>query len=149
MGERAVWSPVLHDIVEVIPLRIVRHIIPMMSTRDIRRTAIQATRIDCLFDKCTMKPARVQRIDLDADVVSLEIGHGGQWILTMRDDGSLHLHRIRNTTLEESMLVASRPVHDAPRYWNHEQMYVILSSWRQAFIAVTHEHYATLESVFQ
>ena len=97
MGSRSVWGPALQDIVEVIPLRIVRYVIPTMSPRDIKRTAIRTARMDSLFHNKTIRPAEIQCIDLHSDVVALGIGHGdgGKWILLMHGDGSIHLHRIQ------------------------------------------------------
>jgi hypothetical protein len=145
MEDSAIWRLALYDIVEVVPLRIVRDIIPTMSLRDIRRTVIRAVRMDFLLDNQSIQPARVRSVTLGADVVGLEIGHGGQWILIMHEDGSIHLHHIRN--MDKSVLLASRPEYDKLRTWDPAQMCILLSSWRGTLLAVAYEHYSTPGSV--
>lgn len=145
MGDSAIWRLALYDIVEVIPLRIVRDVIPTMSLRDIRRTVIRAVRMDFMFDNRRIQPAKVQSINLGDDVVGLEIGHGGQWILIMHEDGSIRLHHIRN--MDKSVLLASRPEYDRLRTWDPAQMCILLSSWRGTLLAVAYEHYSTPGSV--
>ena len=143
MKEHAVWSLALQDIVQIIPLRVVRDTIPSMSLQDIRRTALRATRIDALFESGTVHPKNIQSIPLTYHVASVEIAPGGQWVLIMGEDGSVHLHPTRDVT--RSVLTVKRPEHSSSshRTWEQGQSSVMLSSWHGNYLAVVSEGFSS------
>ena len=96
MQDRSVWSLVLNDILEVMPLRTVREAMGSMSSRDLKNTAVRVTRLDKLFDNDVIHPVKVERIACSKDAAKMHLTFGGQWVVIMHEDGSLNIHQTRD-----------------------------------------------------
>jgi hypothetical protein len=146
MGERVVWSLALADILEVAHLPFLQHTMHMMSSMELRQQAILVARVDCLFDRDVIEPANVQSYPAGADVTQAAIAPGGEGIMLMYDDGTLHVHKTRNLH-SEPLVVVPRPncmagsIHDPfPA--------LVLSSSGKHHLALACDHYTNTKYVF-
>lgn len=98
MQERTIWNLALLDISEVRSSRGIQSIMPSMSSQELRNAAVQALRIDKLFDNDVIHPLSVKCIPCHDDAVMLEVALGGQVVMIMNGDGTLNLHHTRNLT---------------------------------------------------
>ena len=114
MGEALVWRSVLSDIMEVLPLRALRHALPSMSSDELIHKAVLLTRLDILWSKDVVTPSRMKSHVLSSDVCRVEILLGGDYILTLFKDGALQLIHTRH--LSTVLAEVSRPKHPGRLY---------------------------------
>jgi hypothetical protein len=145
MGERVIWNLALSDILEVINLPLLWHTMHLMSSLELRQKATLVARVDCLFDHPIVKPANVQLYHTANDVTQAAIAPGGDGIMLMQDDGTLHVHKMRNLA-QSRPLVVQRPDSIAGRI--HEPFpTLLLSSSGKHYVAVACDHYTNTEYV--
>lgn len=145
MEERTIWSLAFRDIVGVVPLRILRDVIPLMTLQDIKKTSICALQIDRLFQDDIIRPAKITWVPLRSNAAAMDVFPGGQLILVMHDDGSLHLYPVRD--LEASLASIKRPETNAPRVWDVRRMCLLVSSWHGKHLAVAYESFCDVKCV--
>lgn len=114
MGEPFVWRAVLFDIMEVLPLRALRHALTSMSSVELMRKAILLTRLDALWSQDFVIPAKMESHSLAPDVCRVEIILGGDFILTLFKEGALQLHDTQH--LSTVLVEVSRPDHPERLY---------------------------------
>lgn len=110
MGEPFVWRAVLSDIMEVLPLRALRHALTSMSSEELMRKAILLTRLDALWTQDVVIPAKMASHPLAPDVCRVEIILGGDFILTLFKEGGLQLHDTRHLSTVP-LVEVTRPDH--------------------------------------
>lgn len=145
MDERSVWNTALHDITEVIPLRGLRYTMPSMSSGELKNKAITMARLERLWSCQVAIPKKIERHLLDPDICRVEFILGGNWILTLRKDGTLQLHQNRN--LAEPRVTVHRIEDPSRNYFpDNADMRRSISSRGENW-AVVLDHYLS-ESVF-
>lgn len=139
MEQRSIWNLAVRDIMCVVPLDI-RNFLDTMSANDLRKAALRAAKIDSVLENDVIHPKSVERLSIPrVDVVGMEMVSGGQWILILRADGSVHLHAMQD--LEKSVVSAHRPEYTSPRKWHELHMSIQLSGLDGNHLAVVYEHY--------
>jgi hypothetical protein len=98
MRERSIWMAVLQDITEVIPIRGVLHVFPTMLSSELEHKAMMMARIDELWSRGTVHPAKIDRYPVDSDVSTIVLLFGGDFILTLVKDGTLQLCHTQDVT---------------------------------------------------
>lgn len=146
MGEWVVWSLALADILEVVHLPFLQHTMHMMSSIELRQKAILVARVDCLLDRDVIEPANVQSYPTGADVTQASIAPGGEGIMLMYDDGTLHVHKTRNLAHSEP-LVVPRPNCMAGSIHNPFPT-LVLSSSGKYHLALACDRYTNTKYVF-
>jgi len=144
MSERSVWLYVLRDILEVIPLPRLRHALPSMLSSELRGKAAMITRLDALWGRDTIHPANIESYRLDLGVMAIEVIPGGDWVLKLFEDGSLHLHHRRD--FAGPLATASRPNRPNWDFEGSAYMRRSFSSCGENWVVVK-DHYVTPEEI--
>ena len=142
MNQRSIWLDALRDVLEVIPLPRLYHVLPDLSSSELRDTAAMISQLDNLWGRDTIHPAHIESDRPRPGIIAVEIMPGGDWVLKLFRDGSLHLHH-RQDMAEHSVTVSlpSRPT------WCFEgsaYMRRSFSSCGENWVAVK-DHYVTPE----
>lgn len=93
LEDRSIWRAVVHDITQVIPLpRLSVRSLLSMSSSELRHKATRSTRINDLWDQNTITPSKIEYYAVADDILGVEVIPGGDWLLKLCRDGTLHLH---------------------------------------------------------
>jgi hypothetical protein len=140
--DRAIWSLVLYDIMEVIPLPSIRHSISSMSADELIQKAILITRIDEVFRQEVINPTNITRHPLD-HIAKVEVGPGGQWMLLQSMDCTLHLY---NSNLEDPPFVTAKLPENVPiRQPLPRCMALLLTTSGGEHLALASDNHTSLE----
>ena len=145
MGERSIWMAVLQDITEIIPLRGVLHRLPVMSSRELEHKVVTMARLDELWSRGTVHPAKIDCHPVDSSVSKVEVLHGGNFILILIVDGTLQLYNTQDVT----KLLVKVPPPERPRnfyyFVKHTDIRRSYSLCGKTWILVAYYFYRALE----
>jgi hypothetical protein len=144
MSERSVWLDALRDVLEVIPLPRLRHVLPCLSSSELRTKAAMISRLDDLWSRGASHPAHIESYRPSSGIIAIEIMPGGDWVLNLFQDGSLHLHHRRN--MAEHSVSVPLPTRSGWRFEGSAYMRRSFSSCGQHWVAVK-DYYVTSEYV--
>ena len=97
--EPSIWSLALRDILLVMPSRRTRHLLPVMSSSQLRRKAVLAVQHENFWNAGVIRLVEAPRhYPLVALVLQVQIIPGGDLILILCSDGNMHLHRWRDVS---------------------------------------------------
>jgi hypothetical protein len=64
-----------------------------MSTKELRKAATRMAHLDAKFEKDIVAPTSIQGLTLKSGMALAEVFPGGDWIITLHEDSTLHLNR--------------------------------------------------------
>lgn len=98
ISERSVWHSVCVDLLSVVEGYDSRQALPSMSAEDLRRKAIRMNRLDRKWFRDALIPRNIQREYYQDTVFRVQFLPGGEWIIVMFTDGTIHLYDTMNMT---------------------------------------------------
>lgn len=134
---------------DVMPYHVVRRTLSLMPTLELRRRAIRALRINNILHQDICLPAKVHIEEKHLTAAKAVLAPGGDWMMILYEDGSIHLHRSRNLS-ETPQLVINRPDSSPSHHWNSTDMNnnIIISSAGENYLMLASESFHGLEYAY-
>jgi hypothetical protein len=149
MDARSVWSLALDDILDVIPSPSVRHDMKLMSSRELRETALRMAKVDTVFDSDVIKPTSIRRFTLKNGEALAEVLPGGDYVVTMHENETMRLNRAKE--FNQTALVTVKQPDESYRQTStlsYDSLYLAYSEGKHLAVVSEPFWYATAHISF-
>lgn len=143
MQDRSVWRLALEDILEVKPFRQMRSAIPRMSPRELKRAVLRAIQVENVLDKDVIYPLNMTPYKCSPSIDTIKVLPGGQLILIMEINGTLHLHHTGDLT--SPIESVTRPDCADAREWRSLPTYILSTYSKGKALVFTSENYTNFK----